>query len=276
MQSQFYVSHGEEQLGPWTVTQIVEKLSLGEVSTLDYLYDEAKKDWILVVEHPQMLEALKSQKPVAPSIKPPKKMPEKEVVAEAVSEERPSEEWFVLKWENRYGPFEYEEVIKMLQEKTVFEFDFVWKTGMESWVRIAELDDFKPGRIRSLQSSGGPKLAEVFFRRRHMRTSFNGSIIVHDNNSVWKGKSVEISEGGAGLVMHNSMVLPGQKLYLHFKPGDSVPPFNAVCEVVSKRFIKGVKSSEAPVSYGVKFVDIETSTQEEIRRHVADTVNKAA
>lgn len=163
--------------------------------------------------------------------------------------------------ENKFGPFSYPDVLKMLQQKVVFEFDFAWHPGLSTWVRIADLDPFKPDNIGKMKETLMPEISEVFFRRRHRRVRYGGTILVHDNKSVWKGKGVEISAGGAGVVMENAMVVPGQTLYLHFKPGDGVPPFNAICEVVSKQYVEGVKEKNAPIRYGLKFTSISPTTQ---------------
>ena len=62
--------------------------------------------------------------------------------------------------------------------------------------------------------------------------------------------------------MDNAMIVPGQTLYLHFKPCDGVPPFNAVCEVVSKQYVEGLKEKDAPIRYGLKFTSISANTQQ--------------
>lgn len=266
-QQMYYVSHDSKELGPWTLDQIVEQMKSGSVGMTDYIFDESKQDWVLMMEFGPLNDLLKGKKPKAPPVAQAAK-------AEPAPEPSPQgDEWYVLKWENRYGPFTHLDIVKMLQEKSVFEFDYVWKPGMEEWKRVAEVHDFTPDRIRHLKGGDMPELSEVFFRRRHVRTKFNGSIIVHDAKNVWKGESFEISEGGAGIVMHNSLVLPGQKVYIHFKPGDSVPPFNAVCEIVSKQYMKGVKHKDAPVGYGVKFLEINGEVQKAIRQY---TTKKAA
>ena len=112
-----------------------------------------------------------------------------------------------------------------------------------------------------------PEVSQIFFRRRHKRVQYGGTILVHDNKKVWKGQAVEISEGGAGVVMDNSLIVPGQELFLHFKPGDGVPPFNAVCEVVSKQYVFGVKDPKAPMKYGLKFKDLSNDTQKAIKEY---------
>lgn len=279
MQAQYFVSKDGKDLGPWSLDQLVEHLESHTVAPTDYVFDESKQDWVLIMEFAPINEKLKGRKPKAPP------RVQHQESAKSVQEafgahtsghhQTPHQQahsgesggdWYVLKWDNRYGPFSYHEIVKMLQEKNIFEFDFIWRQGFEGWHRIAEVPDFAPDKLKALVAQAGSGTDDVFYRRRHQRTRHNASIIVHDGQNVWKGTSLEISEGGAGLVMHNSLVLPGQKIFLHFKPGDSVPPFNAVCEVVSKQYVKGVKSKDAPIGYGVKFVEISGDVQKAIRK----------
>lgn len=179
-----------------------------------------------------------------------------------MSDKTNQQEWYILKWDNKYGPFSLLEVVGMLQSKSLFEFDYIWKVGQESWMRIADKEEFHPSQILNLygKKDKNTDLENVFFRRRHERKSFNGSIIIHDNQKVWKGDAIEISEGGAGIIIYNSMINPGEKIYLHFKPGDQVPPFNAICEVISKKYSKDIEGRDSPVKYGVKFLKINTTS----------------
>ncbi|MCB0420902.1 MAG: DUF4339 domain-containing protein [Bdellovibrionales bacterium] len=266
----YYVSHNDQQLGPWTVSEIVSKVNSGELSHLDYLYDESAEDWISLLEFEPVGSQLQRGKPALP----PKEKPQLDVAnnstdetqeqdssnASKISDEL-STEWYILKGENKFGPFSYTEVVKMLQQKVIFEFDFAWNASMTAWQRIAEITQFNEDKIKALKNTLMPEISEVFFRRRHRRVAYGGTILVHDNKTVWKGRGVEISSGGAGVVMENSMVVPGQVLYLHFKPGDGVPPFNAVCEVVSKKFEDGVQEKNASVQYGLKFLNLNEDTQ---------------
>ncbi len=172
-------------------------------------------------------------------------------------------EWFILKGDNRFGPFSHMEVVKLLQEKSIFEYDYAWNKEMKSWARIAELSMFHPDEIRRLRDTDLPEVNEAFFRRRHARVNYGASVLVHDNQRVWKGQSVEISAGGAGVVLEGAQFVPGQRVFLHFKPGDGVPPFNAVCEIVNKKF-KVENDPDAPVQYGLRFIQISRSVQKEL------------
>lgn len=276
MSQKFYVSHNGEQVGPYSFDEIVVKVNQGELTIMDYLYDEKSEDWVGFVEHAELLQHIKESKPKAP----PKKQEEaledtsaqnvafmqaeqkaRELTSSNENQKNIMAEWYILKGENKFGPFAFTDVIKMLQQKLIFEFDYVWKKGMKAWVRIADMTAFQYENIKKLQETLMPEIQEIFFRRRHRRVKYGATILVHDNNSVWKGQGVEISQGGAGIFMENAMIVPGQKLYLHFKPGDGVPPFNAVCEVVSKKYDENVKEKSSSVLYGVKFTNISEDTQ---------------
>lgn len=266
--SKFYVSHLEQQMGPYSIDEIVSLTSDGKLSPLDYIYDESQEDWVLFLDHPVLSEKVKQLKPK--SAPPVVAVAEKEQPSHQSSSNirlNKDVEWFVLKGENKFGPFSYTEVIKMLQERTVYEFDFVWHQAMENWIRIAECKDFNAEKLRELKSSDLAEVKDVFFRRRHKRVKYNGSLLIHDNNSVWRGSGIEISEGGAGVIMENAKVLPGEKLYLHFKPGDGVPHFNAMCEVVSKQYTPEVSDASAPVRYGLKFVTVSAETEKFLKSY---------
>ncbi len=144
--------------------------------------------------------------------------------------------WFILKEGNNYGPFSQLEIIQMLQEKSLFEHDFIFHEKFNNWKCIAEVEDFSVENIRRVRDAGDVSISEVFFRRRHARASYGASLIVHNNLRVFRGKSLEISAGGAGVLIDCSELQPGQSLFLHFQPGEGVPPFNAVCQIVSKLF----------------------------------------
>lgn len=269
-----YLNKNGEQDGPFNAEEIVEKMKAGEVVGTDYIFDQEIGDWKLVVELVEIAQILSQNKPKqAPALEGNDHSTQQEVKSRSKNEDIKASdfkdisknpmlsEWYILKGENKFGPFPYTEVIKMLQEKVVFEFDFAWQKGMEAWCRIAEISEFQAGHIKKLQDGLMPEIENIFFRRKHPRVSYSGTILVHDNKNVWKGKGFELSAGGAGVVMDNAMLVPGQTVYLHFKPGAGIPAFNAICEIVSKKFIDGVQDKKTPICYGVKFKSVSGNTQ---------------
>lgn len=293
MQSKFYVAHNGEQKGPYSAEDILQNIENGQLDQNDYCFCELKNDWILFSEQPTLKTTLDSyfqrkmaEKVKMPSAPPPKasKSPTRgEGIAAASPEAQaptPSikpavhhTEWFILKGQSKSGPFTYKNLVQMLQEKSLFEFDFIWNAQMEGWARVAERAEFSAEAIRKLQSNPTDEDSDVFFRRRHARVEWESSIIVHDNRHIWKGTSLELSAGGAGVIIDSPELQPGQVLYFHFKPADGLPPFNAVCEVVSKQFVKDNRKS-AKVRYGVKFTNINAASQKHINEYASDRTNK--
>lgn len=272
-QSEFYISKGEETLGPWTIEEIANRLAQSEIAVTDFVYDDGRKDWIPLMECAPLKEVLRSSKPKAPP--PPARKPSQEQTvreANAGSEKSTSApradgetaEWFVQKGDHRYGPFTRYGLIRALQEKSIFEFDLVWKNGMDEWVRLAEHEEFQAERIRELQAKMVDR-EDVFFPRRNARVPFEREVIVHDNHSLWMGQSFEGSAGGSGVVIENATLVPGQVVLVHFAANDELPAFNALCEIVSKRFSRDVKDEKSPVAYGVRFVKLDSSAETRIQ-----------
>ncbi len=257
-QTLFYVYHQGEQSGPVSLTDIAARVRSRALDLNDYIYDEAASDWIVIVAHPGLSESIKDVKP-ASSVTPTG--PVAKVLAPAV-DGHPNE-WFALKGNLRFGPFAYTEIIHLLQEKSMYDSDFVWHAGLKEWKKVADLPDFHPEAIRKLRELGQTKLNEVFFRRRHARIQHDGSILMHNNQKVFRGTSLEISAGGAGIMLETAALEVGNQVFLHFKPASELPPFNAVCEIVSRRPVNSADVL-APIHYGVKFLKIESTLTDAI------------
>lgn len=255
MQKQYFLSFNGSHIGPFSVSNILKRVENRESQWTDYIYDEGLGEWIMLLEHPEFSA---------------KNFPQKPVPVSGQINHFKDKEWFTLKDGNNYGPFSKIELLQMLQEKNVYEYDYVWCQGMNAWKRIAELPEFSTETVRALSKSEQSEISEVFFRRRHARAQYGTSLIVHNNKAVFKGKAMEISAGGAGVMIESSELQPGQQLFLHFQPGDGVPPFNAVCQIVSKQFVRD--PGHPAVKYGVKFMTITQSVKESI----LDYTKKAA
>lgn len=174
-------------------------------------------------------------------------------------------DWFVLKADNCFGPFSYFDMISMLQKKELHEFDFVWRDGLVTWKRIAEVSEFSVEEIKFIMNVLG--YSEAFFRRRHRRVNYNAQILVHNNDDLFHGMSLEISAGGAGVVINSPQLHPGDKIKLHFKPGGELPAFNARCEVVSKQFVDKVEGVNQPTKYGLKFIQIDSVIMKQLDQY---------
>lgn len=260
MSKQYFLSNNGSHIGPFLKEAILEKIKAKETNWTDYVYDESLGDWKLLLEHEDFKKAL------TPNQHPPAFSPQSGVEDTNKIDLKSENGWYILKEGNNYGPFSKLEVVQMLQERGLYEYDYMWHSDMESWKKVSEISAFSPDSVRELKNSGVEGVQEVFFRRRHARAKYGASMIVHNNKSVFKGKSLELSIGGAGIVVESTNIEIGQTLFLHFKPGDGVPPFNAVCQVISKLQLRNIPHGPStPVKYGVKFTSITQQVRESIR-----------
>ena len=264
MSKVYYLSNNGTHVGPFSFETVFNLLSSFERQWTDYVYDETIGEWLMLLEHPDFSSKFSpGLLPEAVSTIP---------VAEATSKETnvlKDREWYILKDGSNLGPFNPLEIVQMLQTKTLFEFDYVWHAKFPAWKRVAEVEEFSTDAIRMMKESPSADVSEVFFRRRHVRAAYGTTLIVHNSKNVFRGSTFEISAGGAGILIENPNLQPGQSLFLHFQPGDGVPPFNAVCQIVSKQYTKERVSSSDPVKYGVKFTTLSQSVRESIKNYAS-------
>lgn len=274
-QTEFFVSKGERQLGPWTLSELAARLASGEIAVTDFVFDDGRQDWMPLFECEALKAHLAQSKPKAA---PPKKQVVENQPVETKAETQVGTgtteraEWFVQKGNHRYGPFTHSGVVRALQEKTVYEFDLIWREGMNEWIRIAQHDEFKPERIRELAQTNG----EAIIRRQNPRMQFENEVIVHDNRSVWLGRSVEGSVGGSGVVIENATLVPGQTVLLHFAAREDLPAFNALCEIVGKKFVGDIRDAKTPVQYSVRFVKLDSQAEPRVQQYFQSKAAKAA
>jgi hypothetical protein len=274
----YAVSRHGESLGPWTIDEIARKLASLDLAVTDFVWDESKNDWVPIMDFPPLKSHLLKLKPArlkssVGSIEATVTKIESGDVAEAKvvgTEERP--EWYVSRGQQKFGPFTYFGVIKALQDRSIYDFDYIWTNGMEAWVRIAEHAKFSAEVIRNLMNSEHG--VTIFATRKHSRIALESEVLVHDNNSVSTGQMFEASEGGSGIIVKNSTLIPGQMLNVHVASTAGLPAFNAVGEVVSKKFSKLSRDKRTPVQYGIRFVKIDPKATERVREFLKEKIGR--
>jgi hypothetical protein len=260
--STYYIAHQGQQQGPFSLADIESKLKSDKLFWHDYIYDSKSEDWVLMMEYPSLTKSFNQSfaNPIKdnPKVSKPESDPMKRRI------------WYVLKQNNNYGPFSKTELIQMLQGKTLHEFDFIWHNGMLAWKRLSEVSDFSTSEVQAvfelIKNNKDDSGQSIFFRRKHPRAKYNSHAVIHDNKKIYKTTSVEISSGGAGLIIEDAKFEIDQQIYLHFKPGQNVPAFNSICKIVSQ---KGNL-------FGVQFIKISGAAKSSITEFTNSFEKKSA
>lgn len=247
----YFVAREGVQKGPWTLDEITQNIQNKVLSWSDYIYDDKIEVWQFLFEFPQLTGAFNR------SFKNPMQIAKKSAAADYDSYR--DRIWYILKANENYGPFTANEMIQMLQSKTLFEFDYIWRQDQVAWQRLADVPEFHPTKIKEMFETSFEENAEIqktFYRRRFQRAQYKCELLVHNQQKVYSAESIEISAGGASFKVDDVDFEIEDRIYLHFKPGGDVPPFNASCKVVSRNGNR----------YSVSFLSVPNS--------IKDTINK--
>ena len=179
-------------------------------------------------------------------------------------------EWFVLKGEEQFGPFTYGEVIKLMQNKLVFQFDYMWAVHLESWTSLSELPEFSADRLNRLVESS--KDTTVFEKRRHNRVQLKQPVYVHNEAQMWKGSIESLSEGGALILMENPVLLPGDSIHIHFKISEHTDKsFNCDALILNKKMTDKRIQHDTSLHYAVQFTELTDNGNKELKKIIQST-----
>ena len=68
-------------------------------------------------------------------------------------------------------------------------------------------------------------------------------------------------------MIENATLVPGQTVLLHFAQRDDLPAFNALCEIVGKKYTKDVRDAKSPVQYSVRFVKLDAQAESRVQSY---------
>lgn len=172
-----------------------------------------------------------------------------------------NDEWHVLKAETQYGPYTYQEMIRLLQQNLIYSFDYVWAPHIEAWTPMADLEEFSNDRLAILADKNNA----AFNLRQHERILCKLPVYVNDQMTLWEGHVENLSERGALIIMKNPVLLPGNIIQIHFRSrSEKDLAFNCSAEILTKRLVKQRIQHNTGIHYAVKFVDTSAAGQAQI------------
>lgn len=176
--------------------------------------------------------------------------------------------WYILKSQQKFGPYSYEEMVQLKQENKLYEFDYVWKPGFKVWMPVAHVEELSSTRLLQwLQEN--PKSDKVLNRRKSPRVLYEAPLMCHNNVTVWKGNTHSVSLNGALMTMLNPYVLPGHQIHIHFeskKPEDL--SFSVMGEIIGKKYSTQRLKYNSPLQYTVRFISKDAGAEVQIQEWI--------
>jgi hypothetical protein len=181
--------------------------------------------------------------------------------------------WFILRGENKFGPFEYPTMISMIQNGELFDYNYIWSAHLEGWMPLGEVPEFSQDRLSLLIKTQDP-LSHAFYRRDADRADVKIQVFGHSEEYFFDGQTQSISVNGALVLLNNPLLLPGQKLMLHFKESEINPKsFNVLVQIVRKNFSRQRLNVKSGILYAVKFLQIQEWGEGQLK-HLVDLYQK--
>ncbi len=173
--------------------------------------------------------------------------------------------WYVLRGEMKYGPYEYRSLLTMIQNGELLDYNFIWAPHMENWTLLSELPEFSRDRLCRLIETKD-HLAGSFKDRKFPRVELATPIFAHNNHRFFDGQTQSISENGALVLMNDPLLLPDQKITLHFRSSDSNPQsFNVEAEIIRKNYSKVRLNVKSGLHYAVRFLQVQEHGKVQIK-----------
>ncbi len=180
-------------------------------------------------------------------------------------------QWFILKGENKEGPFEYTEVIQKIQNSEVYEYNYAWATHLENWTLIAELPEFSHDRMRNILISNTP-VKSIFKQRKHDRVDIEIPILAHNKERLFTGKTTSLSQGGASFLINDPLIYPGNHIVVHFESDSG--PFRVKAEVLRKSFVNKRINAKSSLHYAVRFLQKPDGAEQIINQMINNNLQK--
>lgn len=253
----YFVSRQGYQEGPHSLEIIEDKIRSKYYAETDYIYNAKSGEWVWLSKFEPTAE-------VFSSIKNELKQDDRGK-AKGYANDNQSDIWYLLKGQNQFGPFHFQEIVTKLINKEAFEYDFVWSPGMMTWKKVSECNQFHESNLLPLVKK--VKGSSPHFRRKNERYEHGASLVLHNYKKLWNGKSFELSSSGGSVVIEGNSFNKGEIVLIHYRPSRMVPAFNVQCEVINCQKIEPTNNVDQ-FRVGLRFVKINEMAQSAIK-HIA-------
>lgn len=163
--------------------------------------------------------------------------------------------WYILRGENKFGPFEFTTMISMIQKGELFDYNYIWSPHLEGWQPLGEVEEFSKDRLSLIIKTHDP-ISHAFSRRGADRAEITIPIFGHNDEFFFSGQLISISVNGALVLINNPLLLPGQKMILNLGQNNvNLKSFNVLTQIVRKNFSRQRLNVKSGLNYAIKFVE---------------------
>lgn len=188
----------------------------------------------------------------------------------------PRNQWYILRGESKYGPFEYMAMIQLMQKNELYDYNYVWAPHLESWTLAGELAEFSQDRVARLIENGVLQPTGSFIDRQADRADVSIPVYGHNGHLFFDGQSLSVSQNGALLLLNTPLLLPGQEVQVHFRGlSPNHAAFNVRAQIVRKNFTRTRINVKSGLHYAVRFIQVSPTGADVLKELVKEHSKEA-
>ncbi len=177
------------------------------------------------------------------------------------------ENWYILNGNLKVGPYDYKQMIHMIQKNELMDYSYVWAPHLPKWSQVYSLQEFSRDRFLLLKDN--PEYKDAFIQRKNRRIQNHVEILGHNHIRFFDGMITSISEEGGLCLLNTPLVQVGDKIKIHLKTKSTIEKsFNIEGVITRKNFSKERLNSKSGLYYVVNFVDLDAGGLAQIKEWI--------
>lgn len=179
-----------------------------------------------------------------------------------------TQNWFILRGDTQYGPYDYAAMIQLIQKNELYDYNYVWSEHLDGWTPMGELPEFSRDRFARIIENNLP-VKSAFITRGAPRVDTKIPVYGHNNRAFFDGTVLSLSENGALILLNTPLLNPQDEINLHFRECDeNGTPFNIKATVVRKNFNRKRLNVKSGLTYAVRFDSVNDLASKELHNLV--------
>lgn len=165
--------------------------------------------------------------------------------------------WYYMSSNEPQGPLCHIDLVKKLQDKDIFDYQYVWAPHYEEWKMFCEAEEFSKKYIQWVYDNLFEKNGQFYFNRRNStRKKVTCEVNGHNSAIFMTGHTESLSMNGCEVEFDYPLLQVHDQITVHcVYPQDLNLHFNALCQVLQKKYTPRKFHQKMKVKYILKFLD---------------------
>lgn len=265
MSTQYYLTTGNNKLGPLTEKNIVDGVRSGKISLFDMILNNQTGEWMMLAQHPDFSDLDDTSKSEESS-------EQSDHLAVGLISDTDSGDnlnlpefitpdnfpiltpvyWYEKDHTDR--GLKYFDVLALVHSHKLSEQSLISKNPQGPWQPLISWDEFSPKSIEEYKKISTENLPEVHVRRKTQR--FNSGkvfIALSKKNQGFQIFCADISKSGLGFLVRSAKFSLNDELMIKFDDKLQDSKFDAKGVIVSIRKVRLPGAENVYVRYGFRF-----------------------